>query len=219
MDASTLRSCAALVAADGAPLGSWQQQPGRMGTAALAPAVAALLEHAGLRPAQLAGVVVGTGPGSYTGLRSVIAFGRALSLAAGLPLAGVTSLASAAAAWLDAHPECERVLTLLDARRDQSARAEYARAAPRDAAAAEAGPPALILRELSPPELVASADATPPSAPGLAVLSEPEPSALWLARLGRPRLLAGGDDPATVLPLYLKPSHAELALRERARRG
>jgi tRNA threonylcarbamoyl adenosine modification protein YeaZ len=204
LDASTLRCAAALVGEDGSELGSWTQVAGVMGTAALAPAVEALLVAAGVAPGDLAGVAVGTGPGSYTGLRSAIAFARALTHATGRPLVGMPSMASAAAAHLSAHTEHERVVLLQDARRGQSARAQYARDGDG-------------LREEQAPTLVASEAARPEPAPDVALLEEPEPSAVELARLARPRLLAGGDDPRTVLPLYLKPSHAELALRERER--
>jgi tRNA threonylcarbamoyl adenosine modification protein YeaZ len=202
LDASTLRCAAALVGEDGSALGCWTQEAGVMGTAALAPAVEALLADAGVTPGDLAGVAVGTGPGSYTGLRSAIAFARALSHATGRPLVGMPSMASAAAAHLAAHADVQRVVLLQDARRGQSARAEYVRDGDG-------------IREEQAPTLVASEVARSEPTPGVALLEEPEPSAVELARLARPHLLAGGDDPRTVLPLYLKPSHAELALRER----
>lgn len=49
----------------------------------------------------------------------------------------------------------------------------------------------------------------------LIVVFEPRPDAYDVGRLGCPRAAAGGDDPAIVLPLYLKRSHAEIALEER----
>ena len=51
----------------------------------------------------------------------------------------------------------------------------------------------------------------------LVILKEPEPVTSVMAQLAAVRLAAGGDDPATVLPLYLKRSHAEIALEERQR--
>ena len=50
------------------------------------------------------------------------------------------------------------------------------------------------------------------------IVREPDPDGYDVAALGRRRLVAGGDAPATVLPLYLKRSHAELALEERTHR-
>ena len=207
LDASTFQATAALVDVAGEPRGRWTQAPGQRGTAALAPAVAALLADAGLGVGELLGVVVGTGPGSYTGLRAVIAFARGLCLPSGRPLAGCPSVASAAAACFAARPEVQRVVTLLDARRDQLYRADYERCA---AGARETAAPHLV-PAASVEALLASDDV------GLAVLREPEPDALWLGRLAGPRLPRGGDDPRLVLPLYLKPSHAEIALAERRR--
>ena len=51
-----------------------------------------LLREAGSRPSDLAGLVVGTGPGSFTGLRVGLAVARGLAIALELPLAGVCTL-------------------------------------------------------------------------------------------------------------------------------
>jgi tRNA threonylcarbamoyladenosine biosynthesis protein TsaB len=69
-----------------------------------------LLAGQGLRAADVDAVVVGVGPGSYTGLRLGIAAARALGLALGVPVAGVSTLdalragaGAAAAAVIDAR--------------------------------------------------------------------------------------------------------------------
>jgi tRNA threonylcarbamoyladenosine biosynthesis protein TsaB len=54
--------------------------------------VDALFRRGGVRPSQLEGLVVGTGPGSFTGLRMGLASARALSLSLGVPVAGVSTL-------------------------------------------------------------------------------------------------------------------------------
>jgi tRNA threonylcarbamoyladenosine biosynthesis protein TsaB len=56
-----------------------------------------VLKQAGVRPADLEGIVVGDGPGSFTGLRIGWAAAKGLAQEAGLPLRPVPSLMAAAA--------------------------------------------------------------------------------------------------------------------------
>jgi tRNA threonylcarbamoyladenosine biosynthesis protein TsaB len=74
--------------------------------------VDALFRRGGVRPAQLEALVVGTGPGSFTGLRMGLASARALSLALDVPVAGVSTLAALAAGSPGALP-------VIDARRSE----------------------------------------------------------------------------------------------------
>ncbi|HLY13080.1 MAG TPA: tRNA (adenosine(37)-N6)-threonylcarbamoyltransferase complex dimerization subunit type 1 TsaB [Candidatus Limnocylindrales bacterium] len=52
-------------------------------------AIDGLLTAAGLRPADLGGIVVGTGPGAFTGLRVGLATAKGLAHALGVPIIGV----------------------------------------------------------------------------------------------------------------------------------
>ncbi len=58
----------------------------------LAPRVAAVLGEAGLTPRDLSGLAVVRGPGSFTGIRVVLAFAAGLGAGLGLPQAGLDYL-------------------------------------------------------------------------------------------------------------------------------
>jgi tRNA threonylcarbamoyladenosine biosynthesis protein TsaB len=70
----------------------------------LLPSIARFLGEQNLRRSRLTGIVVGTGPGAFTGLRVGIATAKGLAHGLGLPIAGVsTAEAILAAAVTDAH--------------------------------------------------------------------------------------------------------------------
>jgi tRNA threonylcarbamoyladenosine biosynthesis protein TsaB len=71
-----------------------------------------LLHDAGVTPADVDALVVGTGPGSFTGTRIGLAVARGLALALDLPAAGVSTLDALAAA-------AAGVLPVVDARRGE----------------------------------------------------------------------------------------------------
>jgi tRNA threonylcarbamoyladenosine biosynthesis protein TsaB len=51
-----------------------------------------LMRSAGIAPSELDGIVVGTGPGSFTSIRMGLATARGLALALDVPVAGVSTL-------------------------------------------------------------------------------------------------------------------------------
>ena len=63
-----------------------------------------LLRASGVERAELSGLVVGTGPGSFTGMRLGLAAARGLAFALGLPVAGVSTLDALAAGARGAVP-------------------------------------------------------------------------------------------------------------------
>jgi tRNA threonylcarbamoyladenosine biosynthesis protein TsaB len=77
-----------------------------------------LLEQAGTEPHELGRLVVGTGPGSFTGMRMGLAAARALAFALDLTLAGVSTLDALAAGLPGALPVIDagrrEVFTLVD---------------------------------------------------------------------------------------------------------
>ncbi len=84
---------------DGNLLGERTGRPG-----SLLEDVDALLGEADAEPSELRRIVVGTGPGSFTGLRMGLAASRALALALDVPVAGVSTLDALAASAPAALP-------------------------------------------------------------------------------------------------------------------
>jgi len=67
--------------------------------ALLVPRIGEALEEAGLVPSDLSGLVVGRGPGSFTGVRIAAATARGLSHALGIPVWAFSSLQAGAASY------------------------------------------------------------------------------------------------------------------------
>lgn len=69
--------------------------------ARLVPAIAGLLEECEVERAHLGGIVVGEGPGSFTGVRIAAATAKGLGRALSIPVLAVSSLAGAALASME----------------------------------------------------------------------------------------------------------------------
>jgi tRNA threonylcarbamoyladenosine biosynthesis protein TsaB len=111
-DTATDRATCALVS-DGETVAESVTQP-----VALLVDIDAALRRGGAREGQLDGIAVGTGPGSFTGLRMGLATARALAFALDVGVAGVSTLAALAAGTPGALPVVDakrrEVFTLLD---------------------------------------------------------------------------------------------------------
>ena len=91
----------------------------------LLPALAALLERAGLRWSDVESIAVGVGPGTFTGLRIGLATARGLAQALDIGLRPVSSLAALAAGLAEGADGGRPLLPLIDARRNQVFAALY----------------------------------------------------------------------------------------------
>lgn len=88
------------------------------------PMVQALLNEAGLRIADCDAIAFGSGPGSFTGVRTACGITQGLAFASGLPVIPVVTLQAMAQACYDLHGEND-VVALLDARMEEIYWAQY----------------------------------------------------------------------------------------------
>jgi tRNA threonylcarbamoyl adenosine modification protein YeaZ len=123
VDTSGARAGAALAGADGHVVEDYLPADDRHGEV-MAELVSALLSARGHRPADLTGLAVVVGPGSYTGLRIGLALVRGLALVDAQPVVGIGTLELMA---LDAAVAPGNVLAVADAARDRYYVAELER--------------------------------------------------------------------------------------------
>jgi tRNA threonylcarbamoyladenosine biosynthesis protein TsaB len=188
----------------------------------LAPATLELLTAQGWKARDLNGIVVGLGPGSYTGLRVGIMSAKTLAYAVGCALIGVETFTAIAA---QAPKEINRVDVLADAQQDKVYVQSFMREGTdwRSVDELTVRPFAewLELRRpearVSGPGLHRWTEQLPTHVPVVdAALWEPRPETLLQMGLGR--YTAGErDDPFALEPLYLRPSSAEE--QQRVRKG
>jgi tRNA threonylcarbamoyladenosine biosynthesis protein TsaB len=183
-----------------------------------------LLSEVGAAPSDasaqphIGAVIVGTGPGSYTGLRVGIATALGLSRGSGAVLAGVPSGETTAFAELAPGREA---IALLDARQGELYYAHYRRTA--DEVEIVRAPCVVTAAELSGilPDVIpifgdeAAADAARlTSEQRSRLVREASPRADALLTLGAARLVRiGPQQPSSIEPLYLRP----FAARQRKR--
>jgi len=194
IDTATSRVVVAAAAPDGTPLGVSTWQAARTHGAQLLPSIGRLTGEANLRRSRIRGVIVGTGPGAFTGLRVGIATAKALAHELGVPIVGV----STGAALLDASGTGDRGVLLLPA-------------GPNDRLAVRPGAGPVLLPggtepELAPGDILVALDLDGRAPVDAAVLGEAARAAFpaALVRLGAGRLAAGDtDDLARLVPDYV----------------
>lgn len=177
-------------------------------SAELLPAVVRVIEAAGLRLADLAGVIVGTGPGAFTGLRVGIATAKTLAHELARPVVGIgtaeallAAVDGAAVLWLPSGPR-DRV-AVVPGREPVVVRSD------------EPGPiddrsPGAASERL---ELAVDLDGRAPEAALALGRDALARLPATLLRLGAARLAAGdADDPEQLVPRYASPPRG--ALRE-----
>jgi len=221
LDTSTSYASIALVH-EGRTLVELDWEVGRNHSAELLPRLDWLLAQRGITPAQLDGIAVATGPGSFNGVRVAVAAAKSLAFALGVPLSGHPTLD--VIAWGESQvrgPIC----ALLDAGRGQVYAATYAGPALAAAGWAPIGEYAI----LTPAELVSMLASTicepvvfcgewrPETRAALAeTLGDTARFSLvgggrrasWLADLALARLARGERDaPEALEPLYLRRPH------------
>ncbi len=192
----------------------------------LLPAIDRVLADAGLTVAELGGFAVAIGPGSFTGLRIGLSTAKGLAAASGLPLVGVPALR--ALAW--SLPFCSYpICPILDARKGEvyCALFRWEQDALVQVMEDAALPPRALCERIAEPTVflgdgvAAYADVLTGALGSRAIFPPPplrgaRPAAT--AALGRERLLRGErDDPAALVPRYLRPSEAELKRAAAAR--
>ena len=191
IDAASSDLSLSLVSPDGAAVGDEAWTSPQRQSAELLPRLLDLLARHETGVRDVAALAIGTGPGSFTGLRVSMALAKGLAHALQRPLYGFPSLA----AWLDAEPEAVAAVARAGAREAYL----LARGTPapvvveRDELAARLGG----VRLVAPAELVATF--------GLGGAARPR-GAIAMAPAAAARLAAGdpGDDLATLEPIYLR---------------
>jgi tRNA threonylcarbamoyl adenosine modification protein YeaZ len=194
IDTSGMDALVALGRENGTPVAERRWAAGYRHGEELLTRIDEMLKGEGVALAELAGVVVGTGPGAFTGLRVGLATAKALARELAIPIAGVaTSEALLEAAALGVGT---RAVLLLPA-------------GPSDRVFVADGVATLVKGgeepQVEPGSLVVAVD-LPDRAPADALVRGMQAEAglsTALLRLGARKLAAGGDDVARLVPEYV----------------
>ena len=189
IDAASTDLSIALAEPDGTLIGEDAWSSAQRQSAELLPRILGLLAATGRQLPAATALAVGTGPGSFTGLRVAMSLAKGLAIGLRRPVFGIPSLY----AWLDA---------------DADATAALARAGARDAY--------LVMRGADAPNIVDRDELASVPRPLIAAAelaeafgldgAHPPRAAGAIARRAAERLLAepAGDDVRTLEPIYLR---------------
>ena len=194
-------------------------------TSELMPAVAYLLEGAGLKVLDLDGIVVALGPGGFSALRVGMSVAKGLAIATTKPLAGIGTLDAEAQPYMQSGlPVC----ALLDAGRSEVSSGYFGPDGQR-IREDRICPPEELVEELAGPLLICGEGAPSHAAKirerlgdNVILVGHSPASRLWgLAELGQQRLDSNeSDDVATLQPYYLRmPTIGGPKRRDRVRQG
>lgn len=201
IDTATTEAVVAIGAPDGVLLAADEWAAGYRHGEELLARVDALLSSADTSVRSLGGLVVGIGPGAFTGLRVGIATAKGLAVGLAIPLVGVRSTAVIAAAAADEEPALvgRPIAVLLPAGPSERTLALGGEAVRLRAGEEPAVPSGAVLVALD----------LPGRAPEDALergLAARRGFAAALVRLGAARLArTGGDDLARLVPEYVTP--------------
>ncbi|MFW0784393.1 tRNA (adenosine(37)-N6)-threonylcarbamoyltransferase complex dimerization subunit type 1 TsaB [Gordonia sp. CPCC 206044] len=175
---------------------------GRRHAEVLTTLIAEVLSESGVGRADLDAIIVGCGPGPFTGLRVGMATGSAFGDALGVPVHGVCSLDAVAAEQLRTDPDARSILVVTDARRREIYWARYADGA--RVSGPEVTAPVDVVETLrdEPIDIVVG---SPSHAPlfGRPVGAPTVPSVAGLVAAGADAVRSGAA-PEPLVPLYLR---------------
>lgn len=191
LDSASTDVSVAIAGDDGSPIGEAAWTSEQRQSAELLPRLLALIEGSYRTLADATAIAVGTGPGSFTGLRVAMALAKGLAVSLGCPIVGVASLA----AWLDAEPDATAAIARAGAREAYLLTRDDERLAIVDHAALPVGLHRAVV--VAPGELAATL--------GLSAARSPRGAAA-IARRAAERLAgdSAGDDLRLLEPVYLR---------------
>lgn len=191
IDAASTDVSVAIAGDDGSPIGEAAWTSEQRQSAELLPRLLALIEGSGRTIADATAIAVGTGPGSFTGLRVAMALAKGLAVSLGCPIVGVPSLA----AWLDGAPDATAAVARAGAREAYLLARDDERPAIVEFSALPVGLDRAVV--VAPAELTAKL--------GLSAAGAPRGAAA-IARRAAERLAGdpAGDDLRLLEPIYMR---------------